>query len=68
MPSYRMGGPKDAIRPFVPGSGVTQVEFQIVEALDHIARALSAIDTNLERLTEFVISQQSKPAEQQKDS
>jgi hypothetical protein len=46
--TYRQGGPEGTVRPFTPGIGVIQTEFQAVEALDHIARALSAIDHNIE--------------------
>lgn len=44
----RIGGPAEAVRPFIPESGVTDIEEQKTEALEHIARALSAIDHNLE--------------------
>jgi len=48
--TIRIGGPTGSIRPFVPAIGVTDVEEQKVDALDHIARALSAIDHNLEMI------------------
>jgi len=47
----RVGGPDGVTRPFVPNIGVAQdVEGQKADALDHIARSLSAIDHNLEAL------------------
>lgn len=44
----RTGGPAETVRPFIPDTGVTDIEVQKTEALEHIARALSAIDHNLE--------------------
>ena len=44
----RIGGPAETVRPFIPDTGVTDLEEQKTEALEHIARALSAIDHNLE--------------------
>ncbi|WGJ16089.1 hypothetical protein QEV83_07555 [Methylocapsa sp. D3K7] len=44
----RIGGPAETVRPFIPDTGVTDIEEQKTEALEHIARALSAIDHNLE--------------------
>ncbi len=46
----RVGGPVGVIRPFVPTQGNDNAQHDIVEALDHIARAISAIDHNLEIL------------------
>ena len=43
----RVGGPVGAIRPFVPTQGNDNAQVDIAEALDHIARALSAIDHNI---------------------
>ena len=45
----RVGGPPGVLRPFVPTAS-DDVMHDIAEALDHIARALSAIDHNLEVL------------------
>ncbi|UVK54928.1 hypothetical protein DBIPINDM_001408 [Mesorhizobium sp. AR02] len=50
MATIRRGGPEKAVRPFAPGMGTDDPEFQKVEALDHIARALSGIDHNIEAL------------------
>ena len=51
----RLAGPPGVTRPFTPSIAVTDdVEGQKADALDHIARALSAIDRNLEVLTEAV--------------
>jgi len=47
----RVGGPARAIRPFVPTQGHNNTLDDIAEALDHIARAISAIDHNLEVLS-----------------
>ena len=44
----RTGGPDAALRPFVPDMGAIDIEEQKADALEHIARALSAIDQNLE--------------------
>jgi hypothetical protein len=44
----RVGGPAETVRPFIPNIGATDIEEQKTEALEHIARALSAIDHNLE--------------------
>ena len=46
----RVGGPVGVIRPFVPTQGHDNAQHDIAEALDHIARAISAIDHNLEIL------------------
>ena len=46
----RVGGPVGVIRPFVPTQGHDNAQDDIAEALDHIARAISAIDHNLEVL------------------
>lgn len=46
----RVGGPAGAIRPFVPTQGYDNAQDNMVEALDHIARAISAIDHNLQAL------------------
>jgi hypothetical protein len=46
----RVGGPTGVIRPFTPTQGHNTAQDEIAEALDHIARALSAIDHNLEVL------------------
>lgn len=51
----RIGGPAETIRPFIPDTGLTDIEEQKTEALEHIARALAAIDHNLE-----VVAQNSK--------
>jgi hypothetical protein len=47
----RIGGPVGAIRPFVPTQGHDNAQDDIAEALDHIARAIAAIDHNIEILT-----------------
>jgi hypothetical protein len=44
----RAGGPSETVRPFTPDIGAIDVEEQKTDALEHIARALSAIDHNLE--------------------
>jgi hypothetical protein len=44
----RIASPQGIARPFAPSLGATDVEEQKADALDHIARALSAIDHNLE--------------------
>ncbi len=46
----RVGGPEGATRPFVPTQRNGDAQDDIAEALDHIARALSAIDHHLEIL------------------
>jgi hypothetical protein len=46
----RVGGPVGVIRPFVPTQGHNEAQDDIAEALDHIARAISAIDHNLQDL------------------
>jgi hypothetical protein len=46
----RVGGPVGVIRPFVPTQGHDNAQHDIAEALDHIARAISAIDHNLQAL------------------
>ena len=46
----RIGGPVGVIRPFVPTQGHDNALDDIIEALDHIARAISAIDHNLQVL------------------
>ncbi|MDH7798438.1 MULTISPECIES: hypothetical protein [unclassified Beijerinckia] len=51
MTRIRTGSPSGTIRPFVPNLGVANdVEGQKADALDHIAKALSAIDHNFEVL------------------
>jgi hypothetical protein len=51
----RNGGPEGTVRPFTPNLTVmNDVEGQKADALDHIARALSAIDHNLEVLVNSV--------------
>ncbi|MBS9720034.1 hypothetical protein JYU29_04945 [Tianweitania sp. BSSL-BM11] len=53
MKRIRLGGPLGTVRPFVPtpelGANLETGE-KIAEALEHIARSLSAIDHNLEVL------------------
>jgi hypothetical protein len=49
----RTGGPPGAKRAFVPTLGQNTPEEQIADAIDHIAKALSAIDHNLEALAEY---------------
>jgi hypothetical protein len=44
----RIGGPAETVRPFLPDTGMIDIEEQKTDALEHIARALSAIDHNLE--------------------
>jgi len=46
----RIGSPPDLIRPFAPTQAHDQPLTEIAEALDHIARSLSAIDHNLQVL------------------
>jgi multidrug resistance efflux pump len=46
----RVGGPVGVIRPFVPTQGHDNAQHDIAEALDHIARAIAAIDHNMEVL------------------
>ena len=54
----RQGGPVDLSRPFTPRLAVNNdTEVQNAGALDHISRALSAIDHNLELLTVQSIQQ-----------
>lgn len=54
----RQGGPADLSRPFTPRLGANNdVEVQNAGALDHISRALSVIDHNLELLTARSIQQ-----------
>ena len=54
----RQGGPVDLSRPFTPRLGVNNdMEVQNAGALDHISRALSVIDHNLELLTAQSIQQ-----------
>jgi hypothetical protein len=48
MKRTRIGSTQGTVRPFVPNIGVFDVEDEKADALDHIARALSAIDHNLE--------------------
>lgn len=50
---FRTGGPDGTVRPYVPGLTTDETERR-GEALDHIARSLSAIDHNLEVLTNAV--------------
>ena len=51
MADYRrVGGPRHVVRPFEPMQGITDPRFAIADAIDHIARAVSAIDHNLELL------------------
>ena len=50
MKRIRIGSPQGVTRPFVPNIGVFDVEDEKADALDHIARALSAIDHNLEMI------------------
>ena len=46
----RVGGPVGAKRPFVPTQGHDDPRDDIAEALDHIARAIAAIDHNVQVL------------------
>jgi hypothetical protein len=46
----RVGGPVGAVRPFVPTQGHDDPRDDIAEALDHIARAIAAIDHNIQAL------------------
>ncbi len=46
----RVGGPVGVIRPFVPTQGHDSAQDDIAEALDHIARAIAAIDHNVQVL------------------
>jgi hypothetical protein len=48
MKRIRTASTQGTARPFVPNLGVFDVEDEKADALDHIARALSAIDHNLE--------------------
>jgi hypothetical protein len=41
---------RGVIRPFIPTQGYDNTQDDIAEALDHIARAISAIDHNLQDL------------------
>lgn len=53
MRRIRQGGPKGVVRPFSPTldpQGTQEANDKIAEALEHIARALSSIDHNLEFL------------------
>jgi hypothetical protein len=50
----RSGGPKGVARPFTPALGLTPEE-DAAEALDHIARARSAIDHNLEIIAQAML-------------
>ncbi len=50
----RMGGPANVTRPYVCLPSTDEPSEQIAQALDHIAVSLSAIDHNLEILTEAV--------------
>lgn len=49
MKRIRTAGPQGVVRPFVPGINLEAPD-QVADALDHIARALSAIDHNVEVL------------------
>lgn len=49
MKRIRFGGPENVVRPYHPTQANDPHEQQ-AEALDHIAKALSAIDHNLEVL------------------
>ncbi len=53
----RVGGPVGAIRPFVPTQGHDNAQVDIAEALDHIARAIAAIDHNVQVLIEKLDSE-----------
>jgi hypothetical protein len=46
----RVGDPARVMRPFVPTQGHSNAQDDIAEALDRIARAVSAIDHHLEVL------------------
>jgi hypothetical protein len=48
--SERIDGPAGSKRPFVPTGGHDDPMKDVAGALDHIARAISAIDHNLEVL------------------
>jgi hypothetical protein len=50
MKRIRIASPEGTVRPFVPNLGVFDVEDEKADALDHIARALSTIDHNLEMI------------------
>jgi hypothetical protein len=50
MTRMRASGPPGVVRPFQPTMGTTNPEVEKAEALDHIAKALSAIDHNVETL------------------
>jgi hypothetical protein len=52
----RLGGPQGVKRPYAPGPGPSHVEEPVAQALDHIARALSAIDHNVEVMTANVVA------------
>ena len=57
MKRIRQAGPEHTVRPFKPNAVVMDdPEGQRLDALEHIARALSAIDHNLEAL----LAQQTK--------
>lgn len=60
MRRITQGGPPYVRRPFVPTpdfDGSTTEGDKIAQALEHIARSLSAIDHNLEILTEHLMKQ-----------
>lgn len=46
----RVAGPVGVTRPFVPTQGHDNAHVDMAEALDHIARAIAAIDHNIEVL------------------
>jgi hypothetical protein len=50
----RIASAAEIKRPFVPALGHTDPQDDLADALDHIARAISAIDHNLENLTTSV--------------
>ena len=55
MKRIRMGGPDGVVRPYSTMPPTDEPAEQIAQALDHIAKALSAIDHNLEVLTRSVL-------------
>jgi hypothetical protein len=58
MQRIRNGGPQGVVRPFLPSPAAgTDVEAQKADALEHIARALSALDHNVEVLTNRIEKQ-----------
>jgi hypothetical protein len=63
----RTGGPPGAKRPFTPTLGQAWPEEQMADAADHVARALSAIDHNLEALVEVMKDQTAAIREQTKE-